>query len=49
MKYGLYNLGNFKVMIHKKKCYGIITYNGIENFSTILGHVIITYPKGCFS
>jgi hypothetical protein len=42
MKYGLYNLGNFKVMVHKKKCYGFITLNDIEELSTILGHVIIS-------
>jgi hypothetical protein len=28
-----------------KKCYGLITYNGIEYFSTILGHVIISRVK----
>jgi len=42
MKYGLYNLGNFKVMVHKKKCYGFITHNVIEKLPTILGHVIVS-------
>jgi hypothetical protein len=42
MKYGLYNLGNFEVMVHKKKCYGFITHNDIEEFSTILGHVKVS-------
>jgi hypothetical protein len=42
MKYELYNLGNFKVMVHRKKCYGFITHNVIEELSTILGHVIVS-------
>jgi hypothetical protein len=36
------NLGNSEFIIHKKKCYGLITYNGIEDFSMILGHVIVS-------
>jgi len=42
MKYGLYNLGNFEVMVHKKKCYEFITHNDIEEFSIILEHVIVS-------
>ncbi len=42
MKYGLYNPGNYKVIIHKKKCCWLITYNGIEYFPTILGHPIVS-------
>jgi hypothetical protein len=42
MKYGLCNLGNYGVTIHKKKCYGLIIYNEIEDFFTILKHVIIS-------
>jgi hypothetical protein len=42
MKYELYNLGNFKVMVHKKRRYGFITHNDIEELSTILGHVIVS-------
>jgi len=42
MKYELYNLGNFEVMVHKKKCYGFIPHNDIEELSTILGHVIVS-------
>jgi hypothetical protein len=41
MKYGLYNVGNFEVMVHKNFCYGFITHNDIEEISTILGHVIV--------
>jgi hypothetical protein len=29
----------------KKKSYGLITYNGIDDFFTILGHVIISRVK----
>ncbi len=41
MKYGLCNLSNSEVTIHKKKCYGLIIYNEIEDFFTILKHVIV--------
>jgi hypothetical protein len=42
MKYGLCNLGNSHVIVHKRKVLWAITYNGIEDFSTILGHVIVS-------
>jgi len=38
MKYGLCNLINFEVTMHF--FLKIITYNGIEDFFTILGHDI---------
>jgi hypothetical protein len=42
MNYGLHNLGNSKVIVHKKNCFGFITYNGIEDFSTNLKHAIFS-------
>jgi hypothetical protein len=42
MKYGLCNLSNSKVTIHKKPCYGLIIYNEIEDFFTILKHVLVS-------
>jgi len=42
MKYGLYNVGNFGVRVHKKMCYGFNTHNYIKELSTILGHVIVS-------
>ncbi len=42
MKNGLCNLGNSRAIIHKKKFCGLITYNGIEYFPTILGHPIVS-------
>jgi hypothetical protein len=41
MKYKLRNLGNSRVTIHKKKYYGLI-FNEIEDFFTILKHVIVS-------
>jgi hypothetical protein len=26
----------------KKRCYGLVTYNGIKDFPTIFGHVIVS-------
>jgi hypothetical protein len=42
MKYGLCNLGNSKVTFHKKKCYGLIIYNEIEDLFTILKHIVVS-------
>jgi hypothetical protein len=42
MKYGLCNLGNSEVTIHKKKCYGFIIYNEIEDFFKNLKHVMVS-------
>jgi hypothetical protein len=42
MKSGLCNLGNSHVIVPKRKVLWTITYNGIEDFSTILGHVTVS-------
>jgi hypothetical protein len=42
MKYGLCNLGNSHVIVRKRKVLWTITYDGIEDFSTILGHIIVS-------
>jgi len=42
MKSGLCNLGNSHVIVPKRKVLWTITYNGIKDFSTILGHVTVS-------
>jgi hypothetical protein len=42
MKDGLCNIGNSWVTAHKKMCYGHIAYKKIKDFSTNVGHVILS-------
>jgi hypothetical protein len=42
MKYGFCNLSNLKVTIQKKRCYGLIIYNGIKDFEHAIVSRVIT-------